>query len=98
MIENTDRRGRRHKYRGADKPLARPTSLSIGSSIQGTSGSPMGPDPENRLGDQEIGAQVGQFLLGCKCPVIRFLPGRAKDLSAPCIYCMNVRKREETGT
>jgi hypothetical protein len=28
--------------------------------------------------------QVGQFLLGCKCPVSRFLPGRAKDLSAPC--------------
>jgi hypothetical protein len=28
-------------------------------------------------------AQVGQFLLGCKCPVSRFLPGRAKDLSAP---------------
>jgi hypothetical protein len=28
-------------------------------------------------------AQVGQFLLGCKRPVSRFLPGRAKDLSAP---------------
>jgi hypothetical protein len=28
-------------------------------------------------------AQVGQFLLGCKCPVSHFLPGRAKDLSAP---------------
>jgi hypothetical protein len=28
-------------------------------------------------------AQVGQFLLGCKCPVSCFLPGRAKDLSAP---------------
>jgi hypothetical protein len=28
-------------------------------------------------------AQVGQFLLGCKCPVSRFLPGRAKDLSTP---------------
>jgi hypothetical protein len=27
-------------------------------------------------------AQVGQFLLGCKCPVSRFLPGRAKDLAA----------------
>jgi hypothetical protein len=31
-------------------------------------------------------AQVGQFLLGCKCPVSRFLPGRAKDLSAS-RYC-----------
>jgi hypothetical protein len=28
-------------------------------------------------------AQLGQFLLDCKCPVCRFLPGRAKDLSAP---------------
>jgi hypothetical protein len=28
-------------------------------------------------------AQVGQFLLGCKCPVSRFLPGRAVDLSEP---------------
>jgi hypothetical protein len=28
-------------------------------------------------------AQVGQFHLGYKYPVSRFLPGRAKDLSAP---------------
>jgi hypothetical protein len=28
-------------------------------------------------------AQVGQLLLGCKCPVGRFVPGRVKDLSAP---------------
>jgi hypothetical protein len=28
-------------------------------------------------------AQVGQFLLGCKCPVSSFLPVWAKDLSAP---------------
>jgi hypothetical protein len=28
-------------------------------------------------------AQVGQFLLGCKCPMRRFRHGRAKDLSAP---------------
>jgi hypothetical protein len=27
-------------------------------------------------------AQLGQFLLVCKCPVRRFLPGRAKNLSA----------------
>ena len=31
----------------------------------------MGPDPENRVGDQDLEAQVGQFLLGCKCPVSR---------------------------
>jgi hypothetical protein len=42
------------KYRGADKPLALPTSLSIVFSVQGTGGSPTGPDPENRLGDQDI--------------------------------------------
>jgi hypothetical protein len=28
-------------------------------------------------------AQVSHFLLGCKCPVRRFPPDRAKDLSAP---------------
>jgi hypothetical protein len=32
-------------YRGADKSLARPTSLSMGFSVQGTGDSPMGPDP-----------------------------------------------------
>jgi hypothetical protein len=31
-------------------------------------------------------AQVGHFLLRCKCPVSHFLPGRAKDLSAPRVY------------
>jgi hypothetical protein len=32
-------------------------------------------------------AQVGQFLLGCKCPVSRFFPGRAKDLiNTPVVY------------
>ena len=34
-------------------------------SVQGTGGSPRGPGPENRVGDQ------GQFLLGCQCPVRR---------------------------
>jgi hypothetical protein len=41
-------------YRGADKSLARPTSISILFSVQGTSGIPTGPDPENRVGDQDI--------------------------------------------
>jgi hypothetical protein len=40
-------------YRGAEKSLARPTSPSIVFSVQGTGGSPMGPDPKNRLGDQD---------------------------------------------
>jgi hypothetical protein len=43
-------------YRGADKSLVRPTSLSIVFSVQGTGGSPTGPDPENRVGDQNIGS------------------------------------------
>jgi hypothetical protein len=33
------------------------TSLSIVFSVQGTGGSPTGPDPENRVGDQDIGSQ-----------------------------------------
>jgi hypothetical protein len=71
-------------YRVADKSLARPTSLSIVFfSVQVTVGRPMGPDSENRVGDKILEAPVGQFSLGRKCPVSRFLPGRAKDLSAP---------------
>jgi hypothetical protein len=41
-------------YRGAD--LARTTSLSIVFSVQGTGGSPTGPDPENRVGHQDTGS------------------------------------------
>jgi hypothetical protein len=41
-------------YRGTDKSLARPTSLSIAFSVQGTG--PTGPEPENRVGDQDIGS------------------------------------------
>jgi hypothetical protein len=48
----------RHRvlYRGADKSLARSTYLSIVFSVQGTGGSPTGPDTENRVGDQDIGS------------------------------------------
>jgi hypothetical protein len=42
-------------YQGADKSLARPASLSIVFSVQGTGGSPTGPDPENRMSVQDIG-------------------------------------------
>jgi hypothetical protein len=80
---------------GADKPLARTTSLSMVFSVEGTGGSPTGPDPENKVwAIRTLEAQVGQFLLGCKCPVNRFLPGRAKDLSAP----MYVRMTKEMHT
>jgi hypothetical protein len=48
-------------------------------SVQGIGGSPTGPDPNNRVGDQEIGTQVGQFLLGCKCPVSRGIVVQEED-------------------
>jgi hypothetical protein len=48
--------GRFFSYQGAAKSLARPSSISIVSSVQGTSGSPMGPDPENRVGERDIGS------------------------------------------
>jgi len=40
-------------------------------SVQRTGVSPTGTDPENRVGDQDFGSQVGQFLPGWKCPVSR---------------------------
>jgi len=44
-------------------------NLSTVFSDQGTGGSLTGPDPENRVVIKTLEAQVGQFLLGCKCPV-----------------------------
>jgi hypothetical protein len=57
-----------HIYRGADKSLARPTSLSIVFSVQGTSGSPTGPDPENRVGDQDVGSPGRPVASGLQVP------------------------------
>jgi len=37
-------------------------SLSIVFSVQGTGGSPTGPDPVNRVGDQDIGSPVSSRL------------------------------------
>jgi hypothetical protein len=65
------------------KSLARPTSLSVVFSVHGTGGSPTGPDPENRVGDQDTGSPGSPVSSKLKCPVSRFLPGRARDLSAP---------------
>ena len=39
--------------------------------VQGTGGSPTGPDPENGVGDQDNGSPGGQFLLDWKGPVSR---------------------------
>jgi len=36
--------------------------FSIVFSVQGTGGSPTGPDPENRVGDQETGSPVSSGL------------------------------------
>jgi len=40
--------------------------LSIVYSVQGTGGSPTGPDPANRVGDQETGSLVGPVSSGMK--------------------------------
>jgi hypothetical protein len=56
------------KYRRADKSLARPTCLPIVSSVQGTGGSPTGPDPENRVGDQDIGSPGRPLSSGLQVP------------------------------
>jgi hypothetical protein len=46
----------RFEYLGDDKSLAPPASLSVVFSVQGTGCSPTGPDPENRVDDQDIGS------------------------------------------
>jgi len=48
-------------------------------SVQGTCGSPTGPDPENRVGDQDIGSHLAQILLGCKCLVSRSIVVQEQD-------------------
>jgi hypothetical protein len=54
--------------RGAGRSLARPTSLSIVFSVQGTVGCPTGPDPENRVGDQDIGSPGRPVSSGLQVP------------------------------
>jgi hypothetical protein len=60
-------------YRDADKSLARPTSLSIFFSVQGTGGSPTGPDSENRVGGQDIGSPGRPVSSGLQVPGEPFL-------------------------
>jgi hypothetical protein len=57
-----------HLYRDADKSLARPTSLSIVFSVQGTGDCPMGPDPENRVGDLDIASPDRPVFFGLQVP------------------------------
>jgi hypothetical protein len=54
--------------RGADKSLVRPTSLSNFFSVQGTGGSPAEQDPENRVGDKDIGSQGRPVSSGLQVP------------------------------
>ena len=42
--------------------------LSIGFSVQGTDGSLMGPDPENRVGGQDIGSPGRPLSSGLQVP------------------------------
>jgi len=42
--------------------------LSIVFAAQGTGGSPMGPDPGNRVGDQDIGSPGGPVSSGLQVP------------------------------
>jgi hypothetical protein len=55
-------------YRGADESLARPTSLSIVFSVQGTGGSPTWPDPENMVGDQDTVSRGRPISSGLQVP------------------------------
>jgi hypothetical protein len=56
------------KYRGADKSLVRPTSLSIAFSVQGTGVSPTGPDLEKRVVDRDIGSPGRPISSGLQMP------------------------------
>jgi hypothetical protein len=59
--------------RGADKSLARPNSLSTVFSVHGRVGSPTGPDPENRVGYQDVGSTGRPVSSGLQVPGEPFL-------------------------
>jgi hypothetical protein len=60
--------GDRPLYRGAGKSSSISTSLSIVFSVQGTDGSPTGPDPENRVGDKDVGSPGRPVSSGLQVP------------------------------
>jgi len=45
------------------------TTFHLLFSVQGTGGSPTGPDPENRVGDQETGSPGRPVSSGLQVPV-----------------------------
>jgi hypothetical protein len=53
--------------------------LSIVFSVQGTGGSQTGPDPENRVGYQDVGSPGRPVLLGCKCQVSQGIVVQEQD-------------------
>jgi hypothetical protein len=56
-------------YKGAGKSLSRHTSLSVVFFFfQGTGGSPTGPGPENRVGDQDTGSSGRPLSSGLQVP------------------------------
>jgi hypothetical protein len=69
---NIENNFNRMLYRGADKSLARRTSISIVFSVQGTGGSLTGPDPENRVGDQDAGNPGKPVSSGLQVPIEPF--------------------------
>jgi hypothetical protein len=48
-------------------------------SVQGTGGIPTGSDPEVGWVIKALVAKVGQFFLGCMCPVIRGIVVQEQD-------------------
>jgi len=49
-------------------PLVENEDLSIVFSVQGTGGSPTGPDPENRVGDEDNGSPGRPVSSGLQVP------------------------------
>jgi len=54
-------------------------SFQLFFSVQGTDGSPTGPDPKKGCVIKTLETQAGQFLLGCKCPVSRGIVVQEQD-------------------
>jgi len=48
-------------------------------SVQGIGGSPTGPDPENRMGDQDTGSPGGPVSSGLQGPVSRDIVVQEQD-------------------
>ena len=48
--------------------MTKNSDVSNGFSVQGTGGSPTGPDPENRVGDQDTGSSGRAVSSGLQVP------------------------------